>query len=121
MTALSSTLKHFLAALILTPAIAIAHSSHDPVNDIQKNDQTISARQLEFENSQTDEQKLENLQNQIRVMESKMITLRNLIASDYPHIKEKMSKYKFDYMESVNETLAQLKKTLKQTDSLLNQ
>ena len=43
------------------------------------------------------------------------------MAIDHPHIKEKMCKYKFDYMESVDDTLIQLKKVLKQTDTLLNQ
>ncbi|GGF03520.1 hypothetical protein [Kangiella profundi] len=42
------------------------------------------------------------------------------MANDYPHLKEKMSKYKFDYMDEVDETIVQLKMTLKQTDSLLD-
>ena len=32
-----------------------------------------------------------------------------------------MSKYKFDYMESVDDILVQLKKVLTQTDTLLDQ
>ena len=42
------------------------------------------------------------------------------MASDYPHIKEKMSKYKYDYLESVDDTIAQLRNTLEQAEVLLD-
>ena len=111
-----------LAVLIFLPIIAEAHSSDNPVDDIAKYDQIVTKRQIEFKQSQqTTEEKIQNLQDQISALESKILTLRNLMASDYPHIKEKMSKYKFDYMESVDDTLVQLKKVITQTDTLLNQ
>lgn len=112
--------RNMLKVLIMIPAIAIAHSTHDPIKDINKNDQTIATRQSEFDQSQSEDQKIKNLQDQLSAMERKMFTLRNLMASDYPHIKENMSKYKFDYMESVDDTLVQLKETLKQTNTILN-
>lgn len=114
-------LKHMLAILMLLPVTAAAHSSHNPVDDIAKYDQTVTNRQVEFKQSQQTKEKTQNLRDQISALESKTLTLRNLMASDYPHIKEKMSKYKFDYMESIDDTLVQLKKTLKQTDTLLDQ
>ena len=114
-------MKHMLTVLMFLPVIAEAHSSHNPVDDIAKYDQTVTKRQVEFKQSQQTEEKIQNLQDQISALESKMFTLRNLMASDYPHIKEKMSKYKFDYMESVDDTLVQLKKVITQTDTLLNQ
>ena len=110
-----------MVGLVLLPVIATAHSSHKPVDDIAKYDQTVTKRQVEFKQSQQTEEKIQNLQEQISALESKMLTLRNLMASDYPHIKEKMSKYKFDYMESVDDTMVQLKKVITQTDTLLNQ
>ena len=89
---------------------------------LAKYDQIVTKRQIEFKQSQqTTEEKIQNLQDQISALESKMLTLRNLMASDYPHIKQKMSKYKFDYMESVDDILVQLKKVLTQTDTLLDQ
>ena len=115
-------LKLIIAGLVLLPVIATAHSSHNPVDDIAKYDQIVTKRQIEFKQSQqTTEEKIQNLQDQISALESKMLTLRNLMASDYPHIKQKMSKYKFDYMESVDDILVQLKKVLTQTDTLLDQ
>ena len=122
MHTLKIALKLIIAGLVLLPVIATAHSSHNPVDDIAKYDQIVTKRQIEFKQSQqTTEEKIQNLQDQISALESKMLTLRNLMASDYPHIKQKMSKYKFDYMESVDDILVQLKKVLTQTDTLLDQ
>ncbi|MGK2870636.1 MAG: hypothetical protein ACSLFL_00045 [Alphaproteobacteria bacterium] len=121
MHTLKTAFKPIMTGLLLLPVIATAHSSHNPVDDIAKYDQTVTKRQAEFEQSQQTVEKIRNLQDQISALESKMHTLRNLMASDYPHIKEKMSKYKFDYIESVDDTLEQLKKLLKQTDTLLDQ
>ena len=122
MHTLKIALKSIMAGLVLLPVIATAHSSHKPVDDIAKYDQIVTKRQIEFKQSQqTTEEKIQNLQDQISALESKMLTLRNLMASDYPHIKQKMSKYKFDYMESVDDILVQLKKVLTQTDTLHDQ
>lgn len=114
-------LKHMLAALMLIPVMTAAHSSHNPIDDIAKYDQTVTERQAEFKQSQQKAEKIHNLQEQVSALESKILTLRNLMASDYPHIKEKMSKYKLNYMESIDDTLAQFKKVLKQTETLLDQ
>lgn len=35
--------------------------------------------------------------------------MKNLMGSDYPHLKDKMSKYKYDYMGSIDESIVQLK------------
>lgn len=121
MASANYTLKYMLAVFILSPLFAAAHSAHDPVKEIHKKDQTIATRQSEFDQLQYSAQKIENLQDQITAMESKILMIRNLMVSDYPHIKEKMSKYSFDYIKSVEESLAQLKSTLQQTDTLLNQ
>lgn len=85
-------LKHLLAILMLLPVTAAVHSSHNPLDDIAKYDQTVTNRQVEFKQSQQAEEKIQNLQDRISALESKTLTLRNLMASDYPHIKEKMSK-----------------------------
>ncbi|MBR9910258.1 MAG: hypothetical protein GYB33_07890 [Gammaproteobacteria bacterium] len=121
MHTLKIALKVLMAGLILLPPIATAHSSHNPIDDIAKYDQTVTERQAEFEQARQTEEKMQNLQDQISALERKMLSLRILMASDFPHIKEKMSKYKLNYMKSVDDTLAQLKKVLKQTDTLLDQ
>tara|TARA_R110001592_G_scaffold118997_1_gene321699 strand:- start:8054 stop:8401 length:348 start_codon:yes stop_codon:yes gene_type:complete len=113
-------------SLALLPAIATAHSASNPVEDIHKYDRTIAERQKNFDQSQSESEseseseKMQNLRDQLNTVENKILAIRNLMANDYPHIKDDMSKYKFDYMESVDNILVQLKKTLTQADKLLN-
>jgi len=100
--------------------IAFAHSAHDPIKDIEKYDRVVTEQQARFETTINEEERLQSLQEQIETMQRKLLALRNLMASDYPHLKEKMSKYKYDYMGTVDEMLAQLKITLNQTDLLFD-
>tara|TARA_R110001599_G_scaffold351965_2_gene585345 strand:+ start:4279 stop:4614 length:336 start_codon:yes stop_codon:yes gene_type:complete len=109
-----------LVGLALLPAVTTAHSAESPVKHIRNFDQTIEKRQDSFDQSLADSLKIQNLRDQLSAIESKIISIRNLMASDYPHIKDDMSKYKFDYMESVDNTLVQLRMTLAQTEKLLN-
>ena len=114
---------HILAFfyLLLFVEFAYPHSAHDPIKDIEKYDRSVVERQASFQTLESSPERMQNLQDQVDRMQRKLLALRNLMASDYPHIKEKMSKYKYDYMDSVDEVLTQLKTTLKQTDSLLDQ
>lgn len=116
---INKNINYIITILIFIPAISNAHSSHDPIKDISKKDQIISVRQLAFQQSNTEAKKFKNLQDQISAISSKILIVRNLMASDYPHVKEKMSKYKIDYMKSVDDSLVQIKKALKQTGTLL--
>jgi len=50
-----------------------------------------------------------------------ILLLRNLMAKDYPHVKENMSKYKLDYMESVDESLIQTRALLRQLEQVIEQ
>lgn len=121
---LNKSLSLFTLALLnslLFPGLAFSHSAHDPIKDIKKYDRAVEERQASFQTIDNTDERLQNLQGQIDSMERKLLALRNLLASDYPHIKEKMSKYKYDYMAGVDEMVSQLKTTLKQTDTLLDQ
>lgn len=118
MEMIKSVVRGAVVVMMLLPPIAIAHSANDPIKDIQKYDRTIATRQSEYDLPNS--QKLKNIRSQVNAMEHKISTLRNLIASDYPHINKKMSKYSIDYMESINDTLVQLKKTLAQAETLLD-
>ncbi len=112
-------LKPTLTSLALLPAIVTAHSASDPIEDIHKYDRTVAERQENFDQSQSESKKIQNLRDQLSTVENKILTIRNLMATDYPHIKDDMSKYKFDYMKSVDNILVQLKKTLTQAEKLL--
>ena len=105
---------------LLFVELAYSHSAHDPIKDIEKYDRAVVERQASFQTLDSSRERIKNLQDQVDRMQRKLLALRNLMASDYPHVKEKMSKYKYDYMGTVDEMLAQLKITLKQTDSLFD-
>lgn len=121
MTVRNNLLKYILMVFTLIPISAMAHSSYDPIKDIDKKNHIVDVRQSEFEQAQSASQKIDNLRDQLSAMKSKILALRNLMASDYPHIAESMSKYKYDYMENIDATFEQLNNTLIQTDTLLNQ
>lgn len=115
---ISSILRHILLVLMLVPSVASAHSANDPAKDIEKLERAVNDHQAEFGELPLQGAKIENLQQQISSMERKLRKLRNLLSSDYPHVKAGMSKYEMDYMERVDVTLAQLRKTLKQARTL---
>lgn len=110
----------FLIGSLLFSGMVFAHSAHDPIKDIEKYDRAVTEKQARFETTTNEEERLQSLQEQIKMMQRKLLALRNLMANDYPHLKEKMSKYKYDYMDSVDESIVQLKTILKQTDTLLD-
>lgn len=118
---INKNINYIIAILIFIPVISNAHSSHDPIKDINKKNKIIYVRQSEFQQSNSEDKKIKNLQEQISAIGSKILIIRNLMASDYPHVKEKMSKYKINYMKSVDDSLVQLKEALKQTETLLKQ
>ena len=109
-----------LAGMLFIPTLASSHSANDPIKDIQEYDRDVRQRQSQFQTEANPEEKLKNLQFQVETIERKLLALRNLMASDYPHIKEKMSKYKYDYLESVDDTIVQLRNTLEQAEVLLD-
>lgn len=110
----------FLIGSLLFSGMVFAHSSQNPIKDIEKYDSAVTEKQARFETTINEDERLQNLQEQIEMMQRKLLALRNLMASDYPHLKEKMSKYKYDYMDNVDESIVQLKTILKQTDTLLD-
>jgi hypothetical protein len=94
-----------------------AHSSHDPIKDLSKYEASLKKYQESYEDLEQ-EQKVDNLKSQISILEKKLFTLRDVLARDYPHVKSSMSKYKLDYMVSIDDTLKELKTLVVQAESL---
>jgi histidyl-tRNA synthetase len=109
----------FLITTCLFPLNLSAHSSHDPIKDLAKYETALKQYQDAFEPELERRQKIDNLASQITVLEDRLFTLRDLLARDYPHVKASMSKYKLDYMESVDSTLKDLKILVEQTEFLV--
>ena len=110
-----------LLGALLFQAQVMAHGGEDPVVELKKRDRSITRAQSEFADSQSDEARLELLSAQVDVLSGKILLLRNLMAKDYPHVKENMSKYKLDYMESVDESLIQTRALLRQLEQVIEQ
>lgn len=108
-----------LIGILSHPEIAFAHSANDPLEEIQKYDIEVISRQKEFRSIESTEDRIKNLENQVEAMQRKILSIRHLMASDYPHIKEKMSKYKYNYVKGLDDTVKQLKSTLKQSKTIL--
>ena len=84
---------------LLFVELAYPHSAHDPIKDIEKYDRTVAERQASFQTLESSPERMQNLQDQVDRMQRKLLALRNLMASDYPHVKEKMRSWplcKFD-------------------------
>jgi len=119
-------MKNLIIALLLLGTLlfqaqVMAHGGEDPVEELKKRDRAITHAQSEFATSQNDAEKLKLLDTQINALNHKVLVLRNLMAKDYPHVKEGMSKYKLDYMESVDESLIQTRALLRQLEQIIEQ
>lgn len=103
-----------LLLLAMGSANALAHGGADPLNDLEKNQKTVRQMQSEFERLDDRDERIDNLERQIALLQRNLLILRNLLASDFPHVKENMSKYKLDYMQAVDENLVALKSLAQQ-------
>lgn len=89
-----------------------SHSGADPIKELKKNHHRLSAMQNEFESLKDLPAQFDSLNNQAKYLQKNVLILRNLMAKDYPHISEGMSKYKLDYMEELEDSLVELKRTI---------
>lgn len=93
---------------------ALAHSSSDPSSELHKLDEKINQLQLDFKHALTDEERMNVAEKQFSLTQRKILLLRNMMVSDFPHIKSSMSKYQHDYIKETEETLKQAMSILKQ-------
>ena len=106
---------------LLFATLSNAHGGNDPLKDLSKNQQKIAAAQINFSESENKSERIENLKRQIIYLQRNSLILRNLMASDYPHVQQNMSKYKLDYIEEVDKLLIILRSSLKQANGVLGE
>ena len=102
-----------------TSNISMAHGGGDPTDDIKKQNRRIEQQQSEFSELRQYEQKVESLEAQLDALSRKSLALRKLMAGDYPHINENMSKYKMNYIEVLDDSLVQVRTLLNQLEEVL--
>ena len=100
------------------PMISWGHGNDDPIHELGKKNLTIEYQQANFESLNEKSQQLDNLEKRLEAINSKILILRNLMAADFPHINENMSKYKIDYIEQVDVSLVQLRRMMEQYEQV---
>jgi len=93
---------------------AWAHGGEDPIKDLEKNNRRLVEKQQNFSQLENIQDRIDSLESQSAYLRKNVLLLRNMMAKDYPHIKSKMSKYKLDYMDELDDNLAKFKVALKQ-------
>ncbi|WP_445947470.1 hypothetical protein, partial [Shewanella sp.] len=77
-----------LVAVIFTQTPAQAHGGENLLKELKKRDNAIKGAQSEFVNSHSDVERMEHLNTQVEALNHKILTLRNLMAKEYPYVKE---------------------------------
>lgn len=105
--------------LMLVPALSMAHGGKEPVKELEKNRTHLMSTQEAFDQLASDQERIESLEKQTDYLLKSVMILRNLMAAEYPHVKAGMSKYKLDYIGSLDDSLKEFKVTLKHMKTTL--
>jgi len=89
-----------------------AHGGVDHEQELKRNGVKLNNLQKEYRDLESRNDEIDSLERQVRIISNNLLILRNLMAKDYPHVKQSMSKYKLDYMESLDRNLKELKETI---------
>ena len=101
-------------ALFLFSAFVLAHGGEDPIKALQKNHNRLATIQTSFDKLASTAKRAENLERQASYLQKNVLILRNIMATDYPHVSVSMSKYKLDYIQELDDSLQELRLTIKQ-------
>lgn len=107
----------FLASFI--SVTAWGHGGEDPLAKLQKNRSRLTSEQLAFFQLENKKARIESLTSQLDYLQQNIRILRNLMAQDFPHVKEKMSKYKVDYIDLLDDSLKKLSLSVKQASHII--
>lgn len=115
-----STIFFSITILVFSTNL-LAHGGQDPKHELSINAKQLTRSQRSFENISSEKDRLENIEEQVRHIEKSVLLLRNLMASEYPHVKENMSKYKMDYIKALDASMVALNRTLQQLGTTIEQ
>jgi hypothetical protein len=100
-------------------AAAVAHNGEDPKRELQKGSQRLAIAQEEFEILQDDQSRIDNLEKQIGYLHGNAIVVRNMLAKEYPQVRESMTKYEIDYLDMLDHQVKLMRRMLKQAKQLV--
>ena len=108
----------FLAIGLIFSATGWAHKGDDPIADLEKNRSRLAIKQMAFFQLQNKDEQIDSLESQLDYLRKNIMILQNVMATDYPHVKEGMSKYKLDYIEVLDDSLKKFRLAVKQAGQL---
>lgn len=94
------------------------HGGTDPLLELQKNAQLLAEDQALFAELGNRQDQLNNLNSQLRHLGNNVMILQDMMAKEYPHVREKMSRYKLDYVDKLKDSLKGLRQTLKHASQI---
>lgn len=113
--------KLIIFSLIIFSSNLWSHGGERDESVIKSNSYDISMEQVNFYKLQSKSEQLDNLDLQLDKLRENIKLLQQLMGSDYPHVQEKYSKYKLDYINELKKHLEKMDLTLKQTAMVIEQ
>ncbi len=107
-----------LSLLILFSTQVYAHGGVKHDVELKKNMQRLETTQRAYSALNTDEERLASLESQIRFLEANTLALQNMLAREYPQVRENASRYKVDYIVEIKDNLDKIKLLLMQAKVL---
>lgn len=99
---------------------AFSHDGTDELRTLEKNKQKIYSLQKKFKDIEKTQNRYENIESQLTLLQRNILILRNKMIEESPQIKSSMSKYDLNYMSEVEFMLKKMKRTLNNTKTVLN-
>lgn len=78
------------------------------MDQLQKNRNHPAAKQQAFLQLKSNEERIDSVTSQLDYLQKNILIMRDLMTREYPRVREKMSKYKLDYIGVMNDSLKKL-------------
>jgi len=101
--------------LVITSVLSLSawgHGGSDPLRELHKNGQSLADEQASFATLGSKRDQIDSVESQLRYLQKNVMILEDLMTKDYPHVREKMSRYKLDYIEELGDSLNDFEQTL---------
>lgn len=118
-SSITRTLSLLIIYFLFTPYV-LSHDGTDELRVFEKNKQKIYSLQKDFKEIENTQNRFENIESQLTLLNRNILILRNKLIEDSPKIKSNMSKHNLDYMGEVEFMLKKINRVLKDTKKLLN-
>ncbi|BCD98692.1 hypothetical protein [Marinagarivorans cellulosilyticus] len=106
--------------LIVSSGAAYAHNGEDPNRELRKSTEHLNAYQSDFDPGDGSREMKNNLEDQLNSIRSRLLLLRNELASDSSMRRCINKDSEIDYFKELDRTLKSSDRFLKQVNKLLD-